>query len=195
MAQLEVGPHESRGYSRDETKADQLDRNLSELVQELRVIGTGVQVLFAFLLSIAFQARFTSTSGFQRDIYLVTLMLSGVSVATLIAPVAVHRFLFRFRMKDEVVAVTNGLAIAGMAVLSVAMTAAVLLVSDWVAGTVGAVICTTLAAAIFGAGWFAFPWWLRRRADEGDTPLDHDGRLDRPSPDRTGRPKQGMTPR
>src|ERR1700722_8325384 len=101
-------------YARQETEAHQLDRNWAELIQELRVIGTGVQILFAFLLSIAFQARFARTTGFQRDDYLVTLMLSGAAAAIFIAPVAVHRLLFRFRVKDEVVNVTNVLALAGL---------------------------------------------------------------------------------
>jgi Family of unknown function (DUF6328) len=152
-------------YVRQEPEAHQLDRNWAELIQELRVIGTGVQILFAFLLSIAFQARFPRTTGLQRDDYLITLMLSGVAAATFIAPVAVHRFLFRFRVKDEVVNVTNILALGGLGSLSLAMIGAILLVSDWVAGTVGAGICTGGATIVFFTGWFVFPLWLRRRAE------------------------------
>jgi Family of unknown function (DUF6328) len=127
-------------YSRDESRAHQLDRNWAELLQELRVIGTGVQILFAFLLSIAFQARFAETTTFQRGVYLATLLLSAVAAALLIAPVAVHRFLFRIRVKDELVAVTNALSVIGLAVLSISMIGAVLLTSDWVAGgVVGAI--------------------------------------------------------
>lgn len=151
-------------YDRRESEAKQLDRNWAELVQELRVIGTGVQILFAFLLSIAFQARFARTTGFQRDVFLATLMLSGAAALTFIAPVAVHRLLFHFRVKDEVVSVTNLLALCGLVCLSLAMTGAILLVSDWVAGVLGAAICTTCAAITLFAGWFAFPMWLRRRA-------------------------------
>jgi Family of unknown function (DUF6328) len=156
-------------YVRQEPEARQLDRNWAELVQELRVIGTGVQILFAFLLSIPFQARFAHTSGFQRDVYLATLMFSGASAAIFIAPVAVHRFLFRFRVKDEVVNVTNVLALSGLATLSVAMVGAILLVSDWVAGDLGAGVCTGCAALALGTGWFAFPLWLRRRAVDSGT--------------------------
>jgi hypothetical protein len=152
-----------------ESEAHQLDRNWAELVQELRVIGTGVQILFAFLVSIAFQARFASTTGFQRDDYLVTLMLSGTSAAIFIAPVAVHRLLFRFRVKDEVVKVTNVLAICGLISLSLALIGAILLVSDWVAGSLGAWICTVGAALVLLAGWFAFPLWLRHRVEAGST--------------------------
>jgi len=164
------GRSERRGpdYERDETRAHQLDRNWSELVQELRVIGTGVQILFAFLLSIAFQARFASTTDFQRDVYLATLLLSALSTVLLITPVAVHRFVFRIGVKDEVVAITNILAIAGLVVLSVSMTGAVLLICDWVAGPVVGGICCAGAAVIFGASWFGFPLWLRRHASSSE---------------------------
>jgi hypothetical protein len=152
-------------YDRQESEAHQLDRNWAELVQELRVIGTGVQILFAFLLSIPFQARFVRTTAFQRDDYLATLMLSGTAAAIFIAPVAVHRILFRFRVKDEVVNVTNVLALCGLASLSLAMIGAILLVSDWVAGKLGAGICSGGAALVLLGGWFAFPVWLRRRVE------------------------------
>ncbi len=150
-------------YSRHENEAERLDRNWSELVQELRVIAVGVQILFAFLLSIAFQARFARTSPFQRDIYLVTLAFSGTSTALLIAPAAMHRFLFHIGVKDELVTLTNRLAIAGLSALSVSMVGAVVLVADWVAGTEGAFVCGLGGAMLFGLGWFAFPMWLRRR--------------------------------
>jgi hypothetical protein len=120
------------------------------------------------LLSIAFQARFSRTTAFQRDVYIVTLMLAGLSTAIFIAPVAVHRFLFRFKAKNEIVDITNRLALGGLAVLGLAMVGAVLLVSDWVAGTEGAVVCSILAAVIFLAGWLAFPMSLRARAEHGE---------------------------
>jgi hypothetical protein len=153
-------------YSRDEEPAQQLDRNWAELVQELRVIGTAVQILFAFLLTIAFQARFAQTSPFQRDVYLVTLLFSGLAVAFLIAPVALHRFLFRLRVKDEVVMLTNWLAVLGLAVLSISMIGAIVLVSDWVGGGVAAAIWGAGSAVVFGAAWFAGPILLRRRYTE-----------------------------
>jgi Family of unknown function (DUF6328) len=163
-------------YSRDEEPAHQLDRNWSELVQELRVIGTGVQILFAFLLSIAFQARFARTSSFQRDVYLVTLLFSGLAVAFLIAPVALHRFLFRLRVKDEVVIITNWLAVFGLGVLSMSMIGAIVLVSDWVAGTSAAVIWGIGSAVVFGAAWFAGPVVLRRRNTEALGGIRRSGR-------------------
>jgi hypothetical protein len=159
--------HTPGDYVRRESETKQLDRNWAELVQELRVIGTGVQILFAFLLSIPFQARFGRTTALQRDDYLATLMLSGAAAIIFIAPVAVHRFLFHFRVKDEVVNVTNALALGGLVALSLAMVGAILLVSDWVAGDVGAAVCSGGAAVALIVGWFVFPMWLRRRAESG----------------------------
>ena len=162
-------------YDRNESRAHQLDRNWAELVQELRVMGTGVQILFAFLLSIAFQARFRETSGTQRDIYLVTLVLSALATALLIAPVSVHRFLFRIRLKDELVQLTNAVAITGLAVLSLSMVGAVVLICDWVGGTTAAIICGTGAALVLGGGWFVLPFMLRHRARTADHPAGHEG--------------------
>jgi hypothetical protein len=152
-------------YTRDESRSEQLDRSWSELVQEFRVIGTGIQILFAFLLSIAFQARFDKTTEFQRDVYLATLLASGLAAALFITPVALHRFLFHERAKDELVQLSNIVAIAGMATLTVAMIGAVLLIGDWVAGTLFAVISTTGTAVVFSMLWFAIPFWLRRRVE------------------------------
>jgi hypothetical protein len=164
-----VGPPRAAEDPRHETRADQLDRNWAELLQELRVIGTGVQILFAFLLSIPFQARFAQTSAFQRDVYVVTLGLSGLSAALLIAPVAMHRFFFHIGVKDELVTITNVAAIAGIAVLSLAMTGALVLSTDWVGGTVAAAVCGGGAAVVFGGGWFVVPYGLRRRAERAVT--------------------------
>ena len=104
------------------------------------MIGTGVQILFAFLLTIAFQARFGQATVFERDLYVVTLVLSGLSAALLITPVALHRFLFKFGVKDEIVALTNRLAIAGLAVLSLCLVAGIILTSDEASGELAAEI-------------------------------------------------------
>lgn len=151
-------------YSRQESRAHQLDRNWAELIQELRVIGTGVQILFAFLLTISFQARFAQANRFQRDLYLGTLLASGLAAALFIAPVALHRFLFQFRVKDEIVALTNRLAIAGLAAVAVSMVGAVLLVSDWVGGATFGAAAAVSATVVLGGAWFAGPLLLRRRA-------------------------------
>ena len=159
---MTIRPGAAGRYRREESEAERLDRNWSELVQELRVIAVGVQILFAFLLSIAFQARFARTSPFQRDIYLFTLIVSGISTALLIAPAAMHRLLFHIGVKDELVTLTNRFAIGGLTALSVSMIGAIVLVADWVAGATAACVCGVGGALVFGLGWFAFPMWLRR---------------------------------
>ena len=137
------------------------------MLQELRVIGTGIQILFAFLLSIAFQARFAQTTGYERDEYLTTLLASALATGLFIAPVALHRFLFQFRVKDELVTLTNRLAVGGLAALSVAMVGAVLLVGEWVGGVVFGTASAAGMAVFFGGAWFAGPALLRRRARSG----------------------------
>jgi len=156
------GPARGQGYVRDEPEWERLDRNFSELLQELRVAQTGVQILFAFLLSIAFQQRFNSITDHQRYLYLATLMSAGCAALLLIAPVAVHRVLFRRNLKDEVVAVASRLAAAGLFFLALSIVLAVLLVVDVVAGTVAAIVLALVMAALVVALWVALP--LRVRA-------------------------------
>lgn len=150
-------------YRRDEDVAHTLDRNWAELVQELRVIGTGIQILFAFLLSIPFQARFAQATAFQRDVYLVTLLASGLAATLFITPVALHRFLFRFGAKDVIVNFTTRLAIGGLVALSLALTGAVLLVGDWLETAVFGWTAAGLTLVVLGASWFAVPLALRHR--------------------------------
>src|SRR6266581_2987996 len=101
-------------YSREESEAQRLDRNYAELLQELRVAQTGVQILFAFLLTIAFQQRFASIDAFQRGVYVTTLVAAAIAAVLLIGPVAAHRLLFGLRLKDELVTFTGRLATGGL---------------------------------------------------------------------------------
>jgi hypothetical protein len=144
-------------YSRDESEAERLDRNYAELLQELRVAETGVQILFAFLLSIAFQQRFASVTAFQLDVYLATLICAAVAALLFIAPVAAHRLLFRQHRKDELVAITGGFAAAGLVFLLLAMLGAVLLIVDFVAGPVPAGLITGGLACLSGWLWYVLP--------------------------------------
>src|SRR5215472_10069383 len=117
----------------DETEAERDDRNLIELLQELRVAGLGVQVLFGFLLSLPFTNRFVKLSTAQRDIYLVCLVLSAVATALLLGPVAYHRLVFRRRQKERLVRAANAMAILGLGAVGLAVSTAVLLVTSYVA--------------------------------------------------------------
>src|ERR1700759_1727317 len=150
-----------RPSGRDETEEERLDRNLGELLQELRVALPGVQVLFAFLLAVPFQQHFTSISAFDRKAYFATLLLTAFSAALLIAPSAYHRLTFRYQQKHRLVFVANRLAIAGLAALSLAMTCAVMLIPDVLFGTATTIVTVALIFAMFVVLWAVLP--LRRR--------------------------------
>jgi hypothetical protein len=148
--------------ARDETPEERADRNMLELLQELRVLQTGIQIIFAFLLGIAFTARFAELSQAQQDVYVVALLLSVMSVAVLAVPVALHRGLFRCGRKEKIVVLSSRFATLGMFLLSVALDCAVFLILDVVLDRVAALILTGCVAAAFLALWFVFPWTLRR---------------------------------
>jgi len=150
-----------RPSGRDESEAERLDRNLGELLQELRVALPGVQVLFAFLLAVPFQQEFTKVSEFEKKIYFATLLLTALSAALLIAPTAYHRLTFRYQQKHRLVFVSNRLAIAGLAALALAMTCAVLLITHLLFGTTTTIVVTAVILAMFLFLWVALP--LRRR--------------------------------
>lgn len=150
-------------YTRDEPEATRLDRNWSELVQELRVVGFGVQVLFGFLLGIAFQARFDHLSTAEEVVYLVTLATAAVATGLLIAPVALHRITFGEHIKDELVAATDRLALAGLAALLVTVTGSILLVFERVAGWAAGGAVAGGIAAVLGVLWVVWPERVRAR--------------------------------
>jgi Family of unknown function (DUF6328) len=152
-----------RPSGRDESDGERLDRNLSELLQELRVALPGVQVLFAFLLAVPFQRNFGEISEFEKRIYFATLLLTALSAALFIAPTAYHRLTFRYQQKGRLVAISNRLAVAGLGALALAMTAAILLITNVLFGTVAAVVTTTAALSVFILLWVALP--LKRRRE------------------------------
>ncbi|UQX89077.1 DUF6328 family protein [Jatrophihabitans telluris] len=154
------------GDGRDESEGHRLDRNYGELLQELRVSETGVQILFAFLLSIAFQQRFASIDEFQRTVYVITLICCVLSIALLVAPVAFHRIVFRRGLKEELVESTSRFAIAGTSFLLLAVLNGVLLILDYVVGRWFAVVTTGLLALVFIGLWIVLPLG-KLRADEG----------------------------
>lgn len=147
---------------RDETPDERADRNMVELLQELRVLQTGVQIIFAFLLSIAFTARFSQLSQTQKDVYVAALLTSVLSVAVLAAPVAIHRALFHQGMKGRIVTLSARCAQVGMFLLSTALDCAVFLIIDVVLGRVAASLITGCVAVVFLGLWFVFPWSYRR---------------------------------
>src|SRR3954451_6200099 len=133
---------------RNETPLERCDRNLVELLQEVRVVQTGVQVLFAFLLTVPLTARFPELTGFERGTFFVTLLATGAAAVLLIAPTAYHRVLFRCGDKEHLVSVANRLTLAGLAFVALSMLGALLLVTDLMFD--GAVVFATVGIAAVG---------------------------------------------
>ena len=156
-----------RREEREEQENERLDRELMELVNELRVALTGVQILFAFLLTVPFTQRFARVTEFQRHLFFATLLAAALSVVLLIAPTARHRLLFRMHDKERIVVSSNRYAIAGLAVLAVAMTGAVTLITDLLFKESMVTWVTAILAALFVALWFVAPA-LRRVSQSGD---------------------------
>ncbi|MDH6143341.1 MULTISPECIES: DUF6328 family protein [Kitasatospora] len=144
-----------------ESPAQRADRNLLELLQELRVIQTGVQIVFAFLLGLAFTSRFPQLTDFQVDLYIITLLLTAIAAAVLATPVAIHRALFHRGYKRQIVKVSSRLTVLGLVILSLALNGAVLLVTDVVLGHAAAAAITATTASVFAGLWFVLPWTLR----------------------------------
>lgn len=152
---------EERPSGRDESESERLDRNLGELLQELRVALPGVQVLFAFLLAVPFQQNFTKINSFEKDVYFFTLLCTALSAILLIAPSSYHRVTFRLQQKRELIKLANRFTIAGLTFLALAMTGAIVLITDVLFSGVVTVITGVGAATVFAVLWYVLP--LRRR--------------------------------
>jgi Family of unknown function (DUF6328) len=148
---------------RSETVLERCDRNLVELLQEVRVAQTGVQILFAFLLSVPFTARFERLSSFQEIVYFVTLLAAGAAALLLIAPTSHHRIVFRLGDKEHLVRTANRLTILGLAFVALALVGAILLISDLLFPGVVAVAATSAAVLICLVSWYLLPLARRRR--------------------------------
>jgi hypothetical protein len=147
-----------------EDQQERVNRELIELLNELRVALPGVQVLFAFLLVVPFSQRFSETTDFQRDVYFFSLLCSAAAAALLIAPSSYHRIHFRQRSKEQILLTSNRLSIAGLGFLAVAMTGVVLLITDVLFGGIVTVLVTTGTAIFFGFLWYGLP--LKRRGEQ-----------------------------
>ncbi len=148
---------------RDETEAERLDRQLNELLQELRVALPGVQVLFAFLLTVPFSSRWDETTALQRDVFFATLLLTAGATLLLMAPTAIHRTLFRRAQKARIVEIGHRLAIAGLVLLVLAIAGALVLVTDVLFTTPSAFVigaCVIVVAAVL---WAVVPLLAGRR--------------------------------
>ena len=156
--------------ARDETPAQRIDRNYGEILQEMRVAQTGVQLLLAFLLTLAFTPKFGTLNTFQLDVYVLSLVLGATSTALLIAPAPFHRLVFRRRLKSQLVRASSHLLLAGLVLLKLALAAALLLILDVVLGRWQAVWITAAIVAWFSFWWYLVPlrYRLTRRAQVPD---------------------------
>ena len=157
---------EGQRYDRDESEEERLDRNLLELLNELRVALPGVQVLFAFLLTVPFTQRFTTLTDMQQKVYYATLLATTASALLLIAPSAHHRINFRQQDKRYIVFLANRLTIVGLGFLALAMSGVVLLITDVLYGSTTTAIVTAGTAGSFVVLWYIVP--LVRRARRRD---------------------------
>jgi hypothetical protein len=147
---------------REETESERLDRNLQEMLGELRVALPGVQVLFAFLLVVPFNQRFADVTQFQKTVFFATLLFTAASTVCLIAPTAHHRIEFRQQDKLRIVQTGNRIVILGLLLLAIAMTGAVMFVTDFLYASTTTTFVAAATAAAFFLLWYAIP--LRRLA-------------------------------
>ena len=150
------------------------DRNFADLLQELRVTQTGIQILFAFLLTLPFSSGFPKSSAFQKDVYVVALLCAAFATAMVISPVAFHRALFRQGRKPELVRFAHRMLTGGLVFMFVSMIASVLLITDYLLHMTWAVVLTSVTAAFFLTFWAAIPWFRRNWIDEDDEEEDEE---------------------
>ena len=166
---------DSRVDGRGEGPLQRADRNMIELLQELRVAQTGVQILFAFLLTLSFTERFGSIDEVQRWTYVLTLLCSVLTAGLFVAPAAVHRITFRRGVKAETVQLGHRLFTFGLGALALTLAGSVLLVLDVAVGRSFAITASIVTGVVLCLLWFALPLPLLRRARSDPDGSDSDG--------------------
>jgi Family of unknown function (DUF6328) len=151
------------GADEHESHRERVNRELIELLNELRVALPGVQVLFAFLLAVPFSAGYSKITGFQRDVFFATLAATAISTAFFIAPSAYHRWHFRKQEKERLLITSNKFALVGILFLAISMVGVVVLVTDVIYSEEMAIASGAAAALLFGGLWAVLP--LARRVD------------------------------
>lgn len=157
MTHDEHAPDAELDDGRDETLDERMDRNWNELLQELRVTQTGATLLTGFLMTIPFQQRFTELDGYQRGLYLVLVVLTVLATALILAPVSLHRELFRRRLKPQLVSAGNLFARLGLVVLALALVGVVSLLFDVVVSRQAGQVVGATSAAVLVLVWWVLP--------------------------------------
>lgn len=166
---------DEKRHMRNESDKQRWDRNFADLLQELRVAQTGVQILFAFLLTLPFSNGFPDVTGFQKDAYVVALLAAAFATAMIISPVAFHRALFRQGRKPELVRFSHAMINGGLACMLVSMVSSVLLITDYLLTLGPALVLTGITAAFFIAFWAAIPFARRNwMTDDAEEDADED---------------------
>ena len=156
------------GRNSGESRKERVDRELIELLNELRVALPGVQFLFAFLLIVPFQQTREQLTDFQRTAYLVALLAAAIALVLLIAPAAQHRILFRQKDKEQLLRRSNQYAVAGLVVLGLAICTAILLVVDVLFSLTLGWTAAGAVAVMLAIAWVAVPFWRRSRTEQDD---------------------------
>jgi hypothetical protein len=157
----------SDGEGKNESEQERVDRELIELLNELRVALPGVQVLFAFLLAVPFAQGFAQTTSFQRDLFFAIMSATAISTVLFIAPSAWHRLNFRQHDKERMLLASNAFAIGGLGFLALAITGAMMLIADYVFSTSLTLIVGVVGALLFGLFWAVLPLTSRGLGDRG----------------------------
>lgn len=150
-------------YERDEDQASRFDRHWNELLQELRIAQTGVQILFAFLLTIAFTTPFRESDEFVHDVFAVTIVLAAMAMALLIAPVSFHRMVYQRRLRDRMIPMAAKMTTAGLFLLMLAACGGLLIALDVVLSRELAIGVSAGALAWFAVHWYVIPAAVRQR--------------------------------
>jgi uncharacterized protein DUF6328 len=149
-------------YHRDEDEGERLDRHWNELLQELRLAQTGTQILFAFLLSIAFTTPFQNSDRFTHYVFASTLVTSAMAMALFLAPVSFHRIVFQRKLRDRMIPIAGHLATGGLVFLVAAIAGGLLLALDVTLSRGTAITVVSLVTAWFVVFWYLIPVWVRR---------------------------------
>jgi len=158
------GRNEDAGRERGvetETPKERVDRELIELLNGLRVILPGVQVLLAFLLTVPFSSGFEKVSSTDRLVYFATVLLTVAATGALTMPAAYHRIRFRQGDKEQMLRLSNTFAIVGLGLLTVAMATVVFLITDVLYGIAAAIPVSVVVLIVLGVSWFAIPVFRR----------------------------------
>lgn len=184
------------GDGRDESRNERLDRNWNEMLQELRVIQTGTQILTGFLLAAAFQSRFEDLDVYQRTVYLCLVVASILTTVFGLAPVSLHRTLFRQRAKESVVQVTDRVLRLTMIGVALTLAGTAMLVFDFVLGRVGGIVAGAAVLAVIVVLWVVVPGAVRRshREARADAPGEGSGSAVPEAPGAVGAPDASSAP-